>query len=203
MHLLTDGLPPRPEYFGRDVELNRHGATALDQIPHPRLEGREGFRIYEQMRRSDADVAAALAACKLPIRAADWQVVPAEESVRQPTDRSQESEGSKTSSTGAGRVTQAKAKEVAEFVRENLFGGLESPTLSGHWMTQSFESVIENALLSLDFGCAAHEDLWHVEGGRVRLRRLAGRLPLTFYRFHVEPDGPDREPALVGAREHE
>src|SRR5437879_5937669 len=73
---------------------------------NPRLEGREGFRIYEQMRRSDADVAAALAACKLPIRAADWQVVPAEESVRQPTDRSQESEGSKTSSTGAGRVTQ-------------------------------------------------------------------------------------------------
>ena len=47
-------------------------------------------------------------------------------------------------------MTQAKAKEVAEFVRENLFGGLESPTLSGHWVTQSFESVIENALLSLD-----------------------------------------------------
>src|SRR5437899_11761501 len=111
---------------------------------NPRLKGREGFRVYEQMRRSDADVAAALAACKLPIRAADWQVVTAEESVRQPTDRSQESEGSKTSSTGAGRVTQAKAKEVAEFVRENLFGGLESPTLSGHWVTQSFESVIEN-----------------------------------------------------------
>src|SRR5438552_7931433 len=33
--LLTDGLPPRPEYFGRDVELNRQGATALDQIPPP------------------------------------------------------------------------------------------------------------------------------------------------------------------------
>src|SRR6266705_2203009 len=45
---------------------------------NPRLEGREGFRVYEQMRRSDADVAAALAACKLPIRAADWQVVAAE-----------------------------------------------------------------------------------------------------------------------------
>jgi glyoxylase-like metal-dependent hydrolase (beta-lactamase superfamily II)/rhodanese-related sulfurtransferase len=35
IRLLTDGLPPRPEYFGREVELNRQGATALDQIPPP------------------------------------------------------------------------------------------------------------------------------------------------------------------------
>src|SRR5579864_288217 len=35
IHLLTDGLPPRPEYFGRDVELNRQGAGALDRIPPP------------------------------------------------------------------------------------------------------------------------------------------------------------------------
>ena len=28
-------MPPRPEYFGRDVELNRQGATALDRIPPP------------------------------------------------------------------------------------------------------------------------------------------------------------------------
>jgi glyoxylase-like metal-dependent hydrolase (beta-lactamase superfamily II)/rhodanese-related sulfurtransferase len=35
IHLLTDGLPPRPEYFGREVELNRRGAAALDQIPPP------------------------------------------------------------------------------------------------------------------------------------------------------------------------
>jgi glyoxylase-like metal-dependent hydrolase (beta-lactamase superfamily II)/rhodanese-related sulfurtransferase len=35
IRLLTDGLPPRPEYFGREVELNRQGASALDQIPPP------------------------------------------------------------------------------------------------------------------------------------------------------------------------
>jgi len=35
VHLLTDGLPPRPEYFGRDVELNRQGAGALAKIPPP------------------------------------------------------------------------------------------------------------------------------------------------------------------------
>jgi len=35
VHLLTDGLPPRPEYFGRDVELNRQGSSFLEEIPPP------------------------------------------------------------------------------------------------------------------------------------------------------------------------
>jgi glyoxylase-like metal-dependent hydrolase (beta-lactamase superfamily II)/rhodanese-related sulfurtransferase len=35
IHLLTDSLPPRPEYFGREVELNRHGAAALHELPPP------------------------------------------------------------------------------------------------------------------------------------------------------------------------
>lgn len=35
IHLLTDSLPPRPEYFGREVELNRQGAAALDRLPPP------------------------------------------------------------------------------------------------------------------------------------------------------------------------
>jgi glyoxylase-like metal-dependent hydrolase (beta-lactamase superfamily II)/rhodanese-related sulfurtransferase len=33
VHLLTDSLPTRPEYFAREVELNRRGATPLDQLP--------------------------------------------------------------------------------------------------------------------------------------------------------------------------
>jgi glyoxylase-like metal-dependent hydrolase (beta-lactamase superfamily II)/rhodanese-related sulfurtransferase len=35
IHLLTDSLPPRPEYFGRDVELNRQGAASINQLPPP------------------------------------------------------------------------------------------------------------------------------------------------------------------------
>jgi glyoxylase-like metal-dependent hydrolase (beta-lactamase superfamily II)/rhodanese-related sulfurtransferase len=35
IHLLTDRLPPRPEYFGKEVELNRRGAAALEELPHP------------------------------------------------------------------------------------------------------------------------------------------------------------------------
>jgi glyoxylase-like metal-dependent hydrolase (beta-lactamase superfamily II)/rhodanese-related sulfurtransferase len=32
---LTESLPPRPEYFGYDVELNRRGAAALESLPPP------------------------------------------------------------------------------------------------------------------------------------------------------------------------
>lgn len=35
VRLLTDGLPPKPEYFFRDVELNRRGAAVLSDIPQP------------------------------------------------------------------------------------------------------------------------------------------------------------------------
>jgi hydroxyacylglutathione hydrolase len=35
VQLLTEGLPPRPEYFGRDVEMNRQGAGAVSQISAP------------------------------------------------------------------------------------------------------------------------------------------------------------------------
>jgi rhodanese-related sulfurtransferase len=33
VHLLTDDLPPRPEYFAREVEINRQGAAPLDELP--------------------------------------------------------------------------------------------------------------------------------------------------------------------------
>jgi hypothetical protein len=135
---------------------------------NPILEGRNAFLIYEKMRRSDADVKAALMACKLPIRAADYQIVP----------------GRKENEPGF-----ELAKKIADEVRENLLGGLESPTSTGCWVTQNFEAVKENALLCLDFGCAAHEDLWHIDGDKVRLRKLAPRLPYTFYRYHVDEDG--------------
>ena len=67
--------------------------------------------------------------------------------------------------------------------------GSNRPPAPGCWVTQNFETVKENALLCLDFGCAAHEDLWHIDGDKVRLRKLAPRLPYTFYRYHVDDDG--------------
>lgn len=33
VHVLTDDLPARPEYFGRDADLNRRGAAPLSDLP--------------------------------------------------------------------------------------------------------------------------------------------------------------------------
>lgn len=33
VQLLTDQLPPRPEYFAREVEMNKKGAASLDELP--------------------------------------------------------------------------------------------------------------------------------------------------------------------------
>jgi hydroxyacylglutathione hydrolase len=49
IHLLTDSLPPRPEYFGRDVELNRHGASSIDDLPAPKpLSAPEVLRLQSE-----------------------------------------------------------------------------------------------------------------------------------------------------------
>lgn len=165
---------------------------------NPELMGRNAVVIYEKMRRGDAQVRATLAACKLPVLSAKWEVVPANTSRNSEAGLPDEAEDGLSTqegffepvgSNGAGRATQSKAKEVADFVRENLFGGLEYPTSAGAWATQDWDEVIQNALLMLDFGCAVHEDIWTVDGDKIRLRRLASRLPLTFYRWLTEEDG--------------
>lgn len=156
------------------------------------LAGRNALPIYEKMRRGDAQVRATLAACKLPIQSARWEVVQREGS----TWGEESGEGSlaagpppPVSSTGAGKNTAAKAKEIADFVRNNLFGGLEFRTSTGGWATQNWDDVVRNALLMVDFGCAVHEDVWTVDGSVIRLRKLAARLPITLYRWHTEADG--------------
>lgn len=49
IHLLTDSLPPRPEYFGYDVELNRKGAAGLDRLsPLRPLRAAEVLRLQSE-----------------------------------------------------------------------------------------------------------------------------------------------------------
>lgn len=65
-------------------------------------------------------------------------------------------------------------KEAADLVRECLLEEIK------------FDAVIRNALLMLDFGVAAHEDVWKIDGNRVRIAKLAARLPITFQRWIVD-----------------
>jgi phage gp29-like protein len=112
------------------------------------------FRIYEKMRRGDAQVAATLSATKLAILCAEWSVIPPKNPT--PIER-----------------------EAAQFVERCLFDEID------------FNGVIENALLMLDFGVAAHEDIWEPVNGRLQWKKLAARLPLTFYEWMIEPDSED------------
>jgi hypothetical protein len=148
------GLTGTPVFGGFLRDLGEYNAQ---------LEGLTAIRTYEKMRRSDAQVAATLLACELPIRAASWDVRPASDD---PEDRA-----------------------IAGFVRENLFGGLEYVSPSGVKTSQSWDDVLRNALLMLAFGAAAHEEIYAIDGAMVRLARLAPRLPLTFYRWITDTDG--------------
>ena len=148
------GLPGTPIFQGFLADFGEYNAQ---------LSGLTAIRTYEKMRRSDAQVAATLLACELPIRAANWDVRPASDS---PFDR-----------------------EIAAFVRDNFFGGLEYVSPSGVRVTQCWDDVLRNALLMLAFGAAAHEEIYAVDGDRVRLARLAPRLPVTFYRWITDSDG--------------
>ena len=181
----TLGIPGTPIVSGFLEDVGEYNGE---------LAGRNALPIYEKMRRGDGQVRATLAACKLPVLSAKWEVVAATSSPtvsRSPLSSERRGDGGeeKVSSTGAGRHTAAKVQEVTDFVKANLFGGLEFRTSSGGWATQNWDEVVRNALLMLDFGCAAHEDVWTVDGSFIRLRKLAARMPITFYRWHTEADG--------------
>jgi hypothetical protein len=151
---LPVGLPGTPVFHGFLEDFGEY---------NPQLEGLTAIRTYEKMRRSDAQVAATLLACELPIRAANWDVLPA----------------------GSDPLDQ----EIAQLVKENLFGGLEYVSPAGAKTTQCWDDVLRNALLMLPFGAAAHEEIYAVDGNQVRLARLAPRLPITFYRWITDVDG--------------
>ncbi len=140
---------------------------------NPKLEGLNAIWTYQEMRRGDAQVAGTLRACKLPILSAQWQVQP-------PPDAELKS-----------GQTAAKAKEVARFIQENLFGGLEWQTHTGSWITQSWKDVVRFALRMQDFGAACYEEVMAIDGDKIRVRRMADRQALTFYRWHTDPHSVD------------
>lgn len=72
---------------------------------NPELSGREAIQKYEEMRRSDASVAAVLLACSLPIRSTERYIEPGKDEDGQPNELD---------------------TEVQEFVKKALFEKMES-----------------------------------------------------------------------------
>lgn len=115
-----------------------------------KLQGQAGITIYDEMRRSDGMIRATLLAVTLPIRQAIWRIEPASD--------------------------DAKDLEIAEFVSNNLFGG----------MSITWADFLRQALLHLWFGFMIFEQVYKVENGNVLLRKLAPRLPKTLYKWNVD-----------------
>ncbi len=194
------GLPGTPITAGFVRDLGEY---------NPKLEGLNGIWTYQEMRRGDGQVAGTLRACKLPILSAQWQIkaTPDSELGRStgfqpvsghgqdgratPFDGRDGRATGKVSSTGAGRQTADKAKEVADFIRANLFSKLEWQDHRGSWHTQSWKEVVRCALRMQDFGAACYEEVMAIDGDRIRVRRMADRQALTFYRWHTDPHTVD------------
>jgi len=190
------GLPGTPITSGFVRDLGEY---------NPKLEGINGIWTYQEMRRGDGQVAGTLRACKLPILSAKWEVVPGDSGSTATPGCASTGTGKSAcaststgrgacatvSSTGAGRQTTDKAKEVADFIRANLFSGLEWQDSRGSWHTQDWKDVVRCALRMQDFGAACYEEVMAIDGDRIRARRLSDRQALTFYRWHTDPHSVD------------
>lgn len=151
---VPQGLTGTPIFHGFLQDFGEYNGT---------LSGRAAITTYEMMRRSDAQVAATLLACELPIRAANWDVQAASDSQ---LDR-----------------------EIANFVRENLFGGLEFVSECGAKSSQCWDDVLRPAYMH-----------WYIKSQLYRIDAIAGeRNGLGIPTIEQGPNGSqeDRQEAAL------
>lgn len=114
---------------------------------------------YDKMRRSDAQVQALLYCMELPIRSTRWYV--------EPYDKN-----------------NAKDRQIAEFVSENLFSG---PPIG---MTIHWDDFLRLALLMLPFGHSVFEKVYEVDShGYAKWRKFAERPHETIKDFKYDERG--------------
>lgn len=146
-------VPAANGEIGVPGNLNVSGFLSGEDYNHD-LDGQPAYAVYDEMRRSDAQVQAVLLMCTLRIKASSWKVIPASDD---PQDVA-----------------------IADFVSASL---LDDDAMDIQW-----SDVLDNALLKLPFGASAHEKIWFVDdAGALRYKRLAPRLPRTFYRWIEDP----------------
>lgn len=126
------------------------------------LRGQLGYRVYDQMRRSDARVRSSLRAVKTPILAARWFMEPYKQS-----------DGS----------IRPKDQMIADFVWCNLT----------EWMSITWEQVLFESMLHLDFGYYMFEKVWspYVYKGqpRIIIQKLAPRHPMDVIQWYYDANG--------------
>lgn len=138
--------------------------TAVSEETTPELVWPLSVRVYDQMRRQDAQVRSVLRAVTLPVLRTPWRVVP----------------------NGA-------RDEVVALVAEDLGLPVEGEPAAGGRRTRdrfSWSEHLRMALLSLPLGHMYFEQVARIdESGRARLRKLAPRMPRTLAAINVAADG--------------
>lgn len=127
---------------------------------NPTLQGQQGAKIYEEMRKSDPEVAAGLARITQPLRAAHWGIEPVDEK-------------------------DEKEVEIAKFCEKWIMGRGRLDKFATKWA-----HVLDHLLLALSDGFSALEAVWGIdqEGNQV-YKTLAGILPKTVWQFVFKTDG--------------
>lgn len=124
------------------------------------LAGQAGRSVYEQMRRSDPDVASGLSKITMPLLSADWSIEPAEK------DSDEE-------------------KEIAKFCEKWVMGRGRLDPFSMSW-----QDFLRHALLMLSDGFSAFEKVWGMDDeGRQVYSILGPILPKSVDTFQFKTDG--------------
>ncbi|KKM64479.1 hypothetical protein LCGC14_1500960 [marine sediment metagenome] len=146
------GRGMRPEY-GHAGTTFFQGIIADEDYNADFATVERAVRIYDKMWRADGQVAAAIRVLELPLLRADWSVKAASD--------------------------DPKDVEVAQFVWDNLNGGME----------RSWEETLEFILTLYRYGFSLLEKVWTLSpDGYIRYKKLAPRLARTVYRWYPTPD---------------
>lgn len=136
---------------------------SMELEPTPELRWPMSIDVYDRMRRQDAQVISVLRAVTLPILRTPWRIDP----------------------NGA-------SPEVAQLVADDLglplVGSEPRPVVRTRDRFSWFEHL-RMALLMLPLGHSYFEQVYRIEGGRARLRKLAPRPAQTIEKVNVATDG--------------
>lgn len=165
---LADGARVPTTEDGYSVGQNSTFWDTPDDEKVPELQWPRNIEVYDQMRRTDAQVISVLRAVQLPIRRTTWRIDPA-----------------------------SAAPEVVEFVAANLglpVLGQDAVARPRTGDRFSWPEHLQLALTCLPFGHSVFEQQYRIERDengvpRAYLRKLGWRPPKTISRIDVAPDG--------------
>lgn len=131
----------------------------------PELQWPNSVKVYGKMRRQDSQITSVLRAITLPIMRTGWRI---DQGDARPEVAAQIADDLRLPLTGAGDAAPINSRAKGRF---------------------SFGDHLRQALLMIQYGHMYFEQVYRVEDDKVRLRKLAPRLPKTITEIMTAADG--------------